>query len=156
MGVLVGINYVVLIACQHTSSRLTWAFARDNALLFSEKIAHTHSRLEVPVWALVANSFVIFLIGFVYLASSTAFNAFTGTGLILQQLSFAFPALLLLIRRRSVIFLRPERFIKLGLFGWLANGFTVAFGALTLVVYCFPASVPVQGNTMSELLYLTL
>jgi len=144
------VNYVVLVACQHTASRLTWAFARDNALVFSHKIGHIHDKHEVPVWALLANSFVVFLLGFVYLGSSTAFNAFIGVGLILQQVAFAIPAMLLLVQRRSTQYLKPSRFVKLGPFGWFANVVTIAYGLLTLVFYCFPAYLPVSGGTMSE------
>jgi len=150
VSVLIVINFVVLIACQHTASRLTWAFARDNALVFSSKLGHIHSKLEVPVWALLVNALVVCLLGFIYLGSALTFNAFIGTSLILQQVSFAIPALLLMIQRRSSTFLKPDRFVKLGVFGWFANGITVAYGCLTLVFYCFPAYPPVTGSTMSE------
>lgn len=148
--VAIFITYVVLVACQHTASRLTWAFARDNSLLFSRHVSKINPSLDVPLWALMANSGVIFLIGFIYLGSTTAFNAFIGTGLLLQQVSFAFPALLLLLRRRSEKYLRRDRFVNLGIFGWVANAVTVAYGLVTMVFYCFPPYLPVTGSTMSK------
>jgi choline transport protein len=84
-----------------TASRLTWAFARDKGFIGSSRLSRIHPRWDVPIWALCANQVVIFIIGCVYLGSTTAFNAFIGTGLILQLITFAFPAALLLMRRRS-------------------------------------------------------
>lgn len=144
------VTYVVVIACQHTASRLTWAFARDNALIFSHGICNIHATLEVPVWALLVNSMVMAMLGCIYLGSTTAFNAFIGVGLILQQLSFAFPALLLLLQRRSEKYLKPGRYVSLGPFGWVCNTVTVAYSLVTLIFYCFPAYLPVTGISMSK------
>lgn len=109
-----------------------------------------HSSLHVPVWALLFNAFVVFLIGCIYLASSTAFNALIGTGLLLQQLTFAFPAALLLYRKRSEEFLPSSRPFKLGKFGWIANVVTLAFAVFVLVFYNFPSVLPVTGGNMSK------
>jgi choline transport protein len=84
------------------------------------------------------------------LASTTAFNALIGSGLILQQLTFAIPAALLIYRRRSNEFLPAPRSFKLGICGWLFNFVTVAFAPLILVFYDFPAVVPVSAGNMSE------
>ncbi|KAI9927590.1 hypothetical protein MW887_003209 [Aspergillus wentii] len=146
---LVAIAFFSLNGCQQTSSRLTWAFARDNALIMSTYLGRIHPHLEVPVYALIANSAVIFIIGCIYLASSTAFNALIGTGLILQQVSFVFPAALLLFRRRSTAYLPSHRYFNLGIFGWVANMMTIAFGLMTLVFYNFPSEMPVDAGNMS-------
>ncbi|KAJ5103105.1 hypothetical protein N7532_003634 [Penicillium argentinense] len=138
-----------LNGCQQTSSRLTWAFARDDALFLSKYFGRIHSQLKVPVNALLANAAVIFIIGCIYLASSTAFNALIGTGLVLQQVSFCFPAGLLLYRRRSSTYLPAHRFFNMGRFGWISNFATLAFGLVTLVFYNFPAEMPVTGGNMN-------
>lgn len=139
-----------LNASVEVTSRLTWAFARDNAIIGSRFLSSVHPKLQVPVWALMANALVILIIGCIYLGSSTAFNAFIGTALVLQQISFAFPAALLLWHKRSNSVLHPNRSVRLGLFGWLANAVTVLFAFLILVMYCFPVELPVTGSTMSE------
>jgi len=138
-----------LNGCQQTASRLTWAFARDDALIMSRLLSRIHPSLQVPVYALVANAGIVFIIGCIYLASSTAFNALIGTGLILQQVSFVFPAALLLYRRRSSTYLPPSRRFRLGWLGWISNAMTIAFGVIALVFYCFPAEFPVSGGNMS-------
>lgn len=142
---------MALTAVQQTASRLTWSLARDDALLFSKFIGRVHPTWQVPVWALIVNNFVVFIIGFIYLGSSTAFNAFIGTGLILQQATYAFPAALLLYRGRSSTFLPTNRPFKLrwGM-GWVANFLTVAFAVIVMIFYNFPVVLPVTSSNMSE------
>lgn len=122
--------------------------------MLSKYIGRIHTDLQVPVYALLANSAIIFIIGCIYLASSTAFNALIGTGLVLQQVSFCFPAALLLYRRRSTTYLPSNRVFNLGLFGWVSNAATLSFGIVTLVFYNFPAEMPVNGYNMSKSGYL--
>lgn len=147
---LVLIAFFALNGCQQTASRLTWAFARDDALAFSKYLGIINPRFQVPIYALCANSAVVFIIGCIYLASSTAFNALIGTGLVLQQVSFCFPAALLLYRRRSATYLPANRVFKLGIFGWVSNAATVIFGIVTLIFYSFPSEMPATGGNMSE------
>ncbi|KAI5459483.1 amino acid/polyamine transporter I [Mariannaea sp. PMI_226] len=138
-----------LNACQEVASRLTWAFARDNALLGSSSLASVHPRLQVPVWSLIVNATVIFIIGCIYLGSSSAFNAFIGSGLLLQQCSFAFPAGLLLWHRRSSTVLPPTRGLRLGIMGWIANIVTLLFAPFITIMYSFPVELPVTGSSMN-------
>jgi choline transport protein len=134
-----------------TASRLTWAFARDNALFGSRFLSSLHPTLDVPVWALVLNSAVIFIIGCIYLGSSTAFNAFIGTGVILQQVTFAIPAALLLARKRSSQFLPGRRAFRMpGMIGWIANLVTIAFAVIVMIFYNFPIVMPVTSSNMSK------
>ena len=149
---------MALIAVQQTASRLTWALARDNALLGSKWLSRIHPRWEVPIWALIVNNVVAGILGCIILGSSSVFNALIGTGLILQQITYAFPAALLLYRGRSKVLLPPNRPFKLqwGI-GYLANFLTVAFAVIVLVFYDFPVVLPVTSGNMSEssvLLYL--
>lgn len=139
-----------LNAIVEVSSRLTWAFARDNALFGSRFLGEVHPKLQVPVWALVANAGVIFIIGCIYLGSSTAFHAFVGSSLLLQQCSFAIPAALLLWHRRSDAVLPKNRSVNLGIFGWISNVITVLFAILITIMYCFPVTMPVTGSNMSK------
>ncbi|PTB42508.1 hypothetical protein M441DRAFT_68032 [Trichoderma asperellum CBS 433.97] len=150
MAILLVAAFVALSAIQQTASRLTWSFARDNALIGSKFVCRIHPELGVPIWGLLVNNAVVFIIGCIYLGSSTAFNAFIGTGLILQQLSYAFPAALLLYRRRAVNVLPRKRLFKLyGPLGWIANILTVIFAITVLVFYNFPVILPVTGSNMN-------
>ena len=63
--------FIASIGSVQTSSRLTWSFARDDAMILSRLIKRTNDKLGVPVWALLFNAFWLFIIGCVYLASSS-------------------------------------------------------------------------------------
>lgn len=142
-------GYFSLNASQQTASRLTWSFARDRGLVFSGAIGTIHPALDVPVWALIANAFVIFIMGGVYLGSTAAFNAIVATSVILMHVTFAVPAFLKLWRRRAACFL-PKRSSRwswnLGISGWVIDFITVLWGVITLVFYCFPTTTPTTGS----------
>ena len=140
-----------LIGAQQTGSRLTWSFARDNVLMGSRWLGRMHPTLEVPVWSLLFNYTITFIIGCIYLGSSSASNAFIGTGLVLQHVSYAFPAVLLMYRKRSEIWLPASAPFKLpGVVGWVVNIVTVCFAVVVLIFYDFPTVMPVTGSNMSE------
>ncbi|KFY29440.1 hypothetical protein V493_02357 [Pseudogymnoascus sp. VKM F-4281 (FW-2241)] len=138
-----------LNASQQTASRLTFSFARDDALIFSKYIGRMHEGLGVPPFALFFNAVVVFIIGCIYLGSSTAFSAIIGTGLVLQQLTFAIPTALLMFRGRAPQYLPSSGPWNLGKLGWFVNGVTVAWSALQLVLYNLPLSLPVAGSSMN-------
>ena len=139
-----------LIGAQETASRLTWSLARDNALIGSRWLGKMHPKLEVPVWSIIFNAFIVFVIGCIYLGSSSAFNAFIGTGLILQHISYAFPAALIMYRKRSATWLPGSSSFRLPHpLGWTVNIITVCFAVLVLVFYDFPTVMPVTGSNMS-------
>lgn len=134
-----------------TASRLTWSFARDNAMFGSRWLNVISAKQEVPIAALSFNFAIMFVIGCIYLGSSSAFNAFIGTGLILQHITYAIPAVLLMYRGRSSMWLPHTRYFKLpSVLGWMANVVTVGFAVFVLVFYCFPVALPVTGSNMSK------
>jgi choline transport protein len=142
-------GYFSLNATQQTASRLTWSFARDRGLVCSGAIGTIHPALGVPVWALIANAFVVFIIGCIYLGSTAAFNATVATSIILMHMSFAIAAGLKMLRRRAPQFL-PQRNTRwtwnLGKLGWLIDSITVAWGLVTLIFYSFPTSNPTTAS----------
>lgn len=145
-----------VVGALQTASRLTWCFARDDAVVLSPYLARVHPRWGVPVWALLANSACVFVLGCIYLASSTAFNALVSTGLILQQASFAFPAALMLYRRGTGTLgqVMPASKVSFRLpmgVGPLANVLTIVLALVALVFYDFPVDLPVTAANMSEL-----
>lgn len=153
--VILIISLFAVTGAIQTASRLTWSFARDNAIVLSKYMSRIDSRWDVPVWALVANGGCVFLLGCVNLGSTTAFNALVSTGLILQQVSFAFPAALLLYHRVAGTFgevmPRSKGAFRLPLgVGPLANVLTVVLALISLVFYDFPTVLPATGANMSK------
>lgn len=138
-----------LNATQQTSSRLSWSFARDGGLIFSKQIGHVSPSLGVPVWALLFNAFVVFVMGCIYLGSQVAFNAIVGTCLILMHLSIAIPIVFLMVSGRAQRFLPRKGHWNMGAFGWLFNFFTVGWSLITLIFYCFPTTNPTTSGMMN-------
>ncbi|GAA5918866.1 hypothetical protein JCM6882_002442 [Rhodosporidiobolus microsporus] len=137
---------VSLLACQHTSMRLIQAFANDGGLIGGKVISREHEKYGSAGWALLFNSFWVFLIGCLYLASTTVYQAIIGSTLILSHISYAIPVFLLMCRGRKL----PQRpYISLGAFGWIANAVTVIWAIIALVFYSFPAGLPVTGTSMN-------
>lgn len=151
---LVSLTVMTLVALNgshQTASRLTWSFARDNAIFGSQWLSKISPNQQVPIAALLFNFAIMFIIGCIYLGSTSAFNSFIGTGLILQHVTYAFPAALLIYRRRSSTWLPQTRYVRPPpVLGWTANIVTVLFAMFVLVFYCFPVSKPVTGSSMSE------
>ncbi|THC94792.1 hypothetical protein EYZ11_005738 [Aspergillus tanneri] len=144
------VSCVALNAVHQTASRLTWSFARDEALFFSRKLASVSPSVGVPVHALVLNGFCVLLLGVVYVASTTAFNAFIGTTVIVAQISFAVPAALLLYRRRDPSYLPPNRPFRVpAVIGYISNVVCIIWAVILLVFFCFPTSFPVKAGNMT-------
>ncbi|RMJ22433.1 Amino acid permease, partial [Aspergillus sp. HF37] len=150
MAALFVVSCVALTAVHQTASRLTWSFSRDEALIFSSRLSRIHPSLGVPVLALILNGILVLLVGIVYIISTTAFNAFISTTVIVAQISYAVPAFILLCRRRPAHFLPPSRKFRLpAVLGYFANGVTVVWAVILLVFFCFPKQFPVTGGNMN-------
>lgn len=67
-GIVLG--FFILNATVQGSSRVVWAFARDQGLAFSSTLSAIHPKFDVPVWALVLNWSLLAALGFLILASS--------------------------------------------------------------------------------------
>ncbi|KAJ5432609.1 uncharacterized protein N7458_011765 [Penicillium daleae] len=140
----------IIIASQEASSRLAWSFARDDGLLLSKFMQRVHPKLDVPIYSLILSWSLVFICGLIYLGSSTAITALIGSAVILQQLSFVIPIILLLYQKRSKKFLRPKRAFKLpDIVGWIANIYVVVFCTVTLIFFNFPIFIPTTSSSMN-------
>ncbi|KAB8070544.1 amino acid/polyamine transporter I [Aspergillus leporis] len=150
MACMLTVSIVALNAVHQTASRLTWSFARDEALFYSNKLAAVNPTLGVPIWATLLDGLCVLLVGIIYVASSNAFNAFIGTTVILAQISYAIPAALLLYRRRSTDYLPSSRPFKLpSAVGYIVNTMTIVWAVVLTVFFTFPAVLPATGENMN-------
>ena len=143
------IGYFSLNASIQTASRLTWSFARDGGLIFSKQLGHIHEGLGVPVWALLVNSFVVFIFGCIYLGSTVAFNAIVACCLILMHINIAIPIVFLMLSGRNERYLPRKGHWNMGMLGWLYNFISVVWAVVVLIFYCFPTTTSVTGSTMN-------
>ncbi|KAF2769384.1 amino acid transporter [Teratosphaeria nubilosa] len=131
-----------------TSSRMTYAFARDGGLPFSRFFARVHPRLDVPLESLGLTILVVVVFGCIFLGSSSAFNAITSASVVALGISYGMPVAINCLRGRKM--LPATRFFKLPeWFAWFANLLGVAYVILTTVLFVFPPDLPVSGSSMN-------
>lgn len=136
------------ISIMTTSSRMTWAFARDGGLPFSRFFAKVHKGLEVPLNSVGLTTLVVVVIGCIFLGSSSAFNAIVSASVVALGITYAMPPAVGLLRGRKML---PEtRSFKLpGALGWICNIVGVLYTILTTVLFVFPPEIPVSGSSMN-------
>ncbi|KAL2838651.1 amino acid/polyamine transporter I [Aspergillus pseudoustus] len=129
-------------------SRQGYAFARDGGLFWNRKLVERSTLAEIPVWSIHLPSFLVALIGFVYLFSDAAFNAIIGGQGVCMIISFASPALALLVTRRKL--LPSSRHWNLG--GVWATPlyiFVIGYAVLVTIVALIPQRHPVTALNMN-------
>lgn len=135
----------------HTwQSRIVWALSRDKAFPFHGRMSQlAPAPFHTPLWAILWGSCWITLCGFLYLGSTIAFNSFISAGLVLQYISYAIPAVLMLKARRNNFPKGPFWWPR---FGPIANIVVVAWTVIITVFYCFPLFLPVHASDMNYLI----
>ncbi|EMC92243.1 hypothetical protein BAUCODRAFT_78321 [Baudoinia panamericana UAMH 10762] len=136
------------ISIMTTSSRMTYAFARDGGLPFSPFFGRVHKKLGVPLEALGLTNLVVLVFGCIFLGSSSAFNAIVSASVVALGLSYGIPIAVNVLRGRKMLpatraFILPEWF------AWPANLLGIAYVILTTVLFVFPPELPVTGSNMN-------
>ncbi|RDA91838.1 hypothetical protein CP533_3657 [Ophiocordyceps camponoti-saundersi (nom. inval.)] len=136
-----------LLSVMTTSSRMIFAFARDGGLPASPAFARVHPRLGQPLNALALSSVVVILFGFVFLASSSAFNAIMSASVVALDLSYGMPIAIRCLRGRDIL---PEGRWRLPAWlGWTVDLISLAYISLTTVLFLLPPNRPVTGTNMN-------
>ncbi|KAK4934036.1 hypothetical protein LTR66_015761 [Elasticomyces elasticus] len=131
-----------------TSSRMTWAFARDRGIPFSKFFAKIHVGLDTPVNSLALTTGLVIIFGCIFLGSSSAFNAIVSASVVALGISYAIPPAINLLRGRKM--LPADRAFKLPEWlGWTCNIAGVLWTMFTTVLFVFPPDLPVTGNNMN-------
>ncbi|CAN9120181.1 unnamed protein product [Alternaria sp. RS040] len=134
-------------AIMTTSSRMTYAFARDGGLPFSKFFAKVHPRLGQPLNALILAATLTILFGLILIGSSSAFNALISASVVALGVSYAIPVAINVCRGRKM--LGPRAFVLPGPFGWIANLIGIAYTIVTTVLFLFPPELPVSASSMN-------
>ncbi|KAJ5106650.1 hypothetical protein N7456_003325 [Penicillium angulare] len=134
------------IGCTTAVSRSVWAFARDGGIPYSKKWKKVNPALDVPFNAMMLGMVVEIALGLIYFGSSTAFNAFSGVGVITLTVSYACPI--------AVSFLGGRQQIKkgnfdLGTLGVVCNIVALAWSILAVPLFCMPSAIPVTAETVN-------
>ncbi|CEJ54323.1 Putative Amino acid permease [Penicillium brasilianum] len=134
------------IGCTTTVSRSIWAFARDGGIPYSSKWRQVNKSLDVPFNAMMLGMVVEIALGLIYFGSTTAFNAFSGVGVITLTVSYACPI--------AVSFMGGRKQIKhgdfdLGKLGAVCNVVALAWSVLAVPLFCMPSAIPVTAETVN-------
>ena len=130
-----------------TSSRMTFAFARDGGLPASPFFARIHPKLGLPFNALCLTAVLVIIFGCVFLGSTAAFSAITAASVVALGVSYGIPIAVNCVQGRNKL---PERSFKLSpLIGWTLNLIGLAYTIVTTVLFLFPPAIPVDGSSMN-------
>lgn len=118
-----------------TSSRMVYAFARyhcrypvptndtnknrDGGLPASPFFSKVHPKLKVPLNALYFTVVLVIIFGFIFLGSSSAFNAIVSASVVMLDIAYGIPIAVNCLRGRNTL---PERqFVLPNRIGWITN-----------------------------------
>ncbi|KAF1844099.1 amino acid transporter [Cucurbitaria berberidis CBS 394.84] len=135
------------IAIMTTSSRMTYAFARDGGLPASRVFAKVHPRLGQPLNALMLSAGLTILFGLILIGSSSAFNALIAASVVALGVSYAIPVAINVCRGRKM--LPPRAFALPTPLGWAANLLGIAYTIVTTVLFLFPPERLVTTSSMN-------
>jgi amino acid transporter len=103
-----------------TSSRMSYAFARDRGLPASRVFAAVNQTLGVPLNALIWTTAWVIIFGCVFLGSTSAFNAIVSASVVALGVTYAIPPAINCLRGRRM--LPASRPFKLSEpVGWTVN-----------------------------------
>lgn len=103
-----------------TSSRMTWAFARDGGLPFSKFFSKVHARWNLPLNALILTTALVIIFGCVFLGSSSAFNAIVSASVVALGITYAIPPAINCLRGRKML-PASRNFVIPRPWGWICN-----------------------------------
>ncbi|KAK5119709.1 hypothetical protein LTR85_007285 [Meristemomyces frigidus] len=135
-------------------ARLTWAFARDDGLPFSDYFKvltpgiKVHPTLRMPIRAVMLTSFVTMLLLLIPIGSATAFNDILSLAIVGLYFSYTTPPLFIFMQRLNGDEIAPSAY-ALGRWGVWINGAASVYGLFIIIWLCFPTELPVTATTMN-------
>ncbi|KAI5296119.1 hypothetical protein KEM52_005580 [Ascosphaera acerosa] len=142
-----------VVGCYMTSSRLYFALARDNAVPFSPLFAHVSKTWRNPFYSVLMGGFLTTILGCIYMGSDTAFTAFVSAFVVMTTISYLIAILPNLLRGRKGI--ARGAFFMHGALGFVVNSVACAFIVVFVVIFCFPAALPVDAPSMNYTCLIT-
>lgn len=141
-----------------STSRQTWAFARDKGLPFSSWIAYVHPKLKVPANAVGLTSAISMVLSFINIGSDVALNAIISLNLVSLMITYAISIGCVLYRRVYHPEQLPHARWSLGRAGIAVNAGGLLY-SLYAFFWCFwPNTTPVdtQSFNWSVVMFITV
>ncbi|KAL4790584.1 amino acid/polyamine transporter I [Aspergillus venezuelensis] len=138
------------IALIASAGRMVWSLARDKAIPFHEYFAKVNKKTGIPTRSLLATGVVLFILGFVNIGSTTAFNAIISLAVLGLHVSYLVPVVLMLWCRFSstsaTLTYGPW---SLGRLGLPINITSILYLGYTSIFMVFPPYQPVTAENMN-------
>lgn len=134
------------IGCTTATSRCIFAFARDGAVPGASMWMKVNRKLDVPFNAMMLSMVVQLALGLIYFGNTTAFNAFSGVGVITLTIAYVTPVAISLFTGRKQI---KQGQFYLGTLGTVCNWIAVAWSLLVTPLFCMPSMVPATAATVN-------
>jgi len=142
--ICIGLTVIgLLVDC----GRTLWSLSRDGVTPFPKILGRIHPSLDVPVSSTVVSAALVTVLGCIFVGSTTAFNAFVGTFILLSSSGFLAAILPNLLSGRKNITYGP--FHMRGWVGFAINGIACAYMLVWFVIYCFPYYLPTDAGSMN-------
>ncbi len=168
IGLLTIIFIPILCCCigtYITAGRTLWTIARDQAVPYSSVLGVISPRFDSPFNATLFCACFSTILGIIYIGSATAFNAFIGSFIILSTLSYLAAILPFIFTRRFSRLgsppdpynnnIRPGPFQMGHKLGYAVNIISCLYIMVFVVIYCFPAGLPLSPGTMNYNVVIT-
>lgn len=146
-------SFITCIGCYITAGRTLWTLSRDNATPFSHTLRVLHPQFRNPFNATLTCGVACTVMGCIYVASTTAFNAFIGSYVILSTLSYLAAVLPHLLSGRKNV--QPGWFWMRGAAGIAAHGVVCLYIVAFIVIFSFPFAMPVDAVSMNYACLIT-
>lgn len=145
-------------------SRLTWAFARDDGLPFSDYFKRIEGNQRIPIRSINLVCAVTVLLSLINIGSSVALNAILSLSTIALYTSYIIPIACLIsmrLRIKDKVYkaeaghaeISDNRLVfgpwNLGRWGMLVNVVAVTYATLMLPFMALPTSLPLTRETMN-------
>ncbi|KAJ9634367.1 hypothetical protein H2199_009025 [Coniosporium tulheliwenetii] len=137
------------ISFNASTSRLTYAFARDKGLPFSDWIAHVHPKLKVPVNSVVLTCLITVLLSLINLGSYEAFNAIISLQLVALMFSYVMSIGCVLVKRIQDPKSLPDARWSLGRTGPAINTIAICYALFTFFWCFWPIEAAVTPETFN-------
>ncbi|KAH2772016.1 hypothetical protein KXV94_000220 [Aspergillus fumigatus] len=131
VAVLFVTAFPTLVGVYITGGRMWWSLARDKATPFASYFSNVHPTQKNPVRATVA------MAGMALLSSYVVLSTLSYLGAILPHV---------LTGRKTIV---PGPFYMGRKTGLVVNGLTVVYILVTIVLFCFPITLPVTVHNMN-------
>ncbi|KAF8920608.1 putative choline transporter Hnm1 [Mucidula mucida] len=136
-----------MVGSQLSTSRVVWAFARDEGLPASKLLSKVSTRFQVPFNAQLLVTAICAVLGCLYLGSSTAFNALLGSAVTINNIAYIIPILTNVLQSRKPLV--RGKFHMGTTKGLFVNLVTLGWLTFAIVFFSFPYYQPVTAANMN-------